>query len=509
MVDLKSYLGRHDFKTLFIEELGWDHASTQHHIEANDERFTINVLAHKRGFQILHCHADRFTLFNRRKLRTLERQVAKVAHEHIVIFTCSDPDKQVWQWAVHMPDGRKVRHREHAFFSSSPPAGLLSRLAGLRFSLEHEEQATIVDAIARAKAVLDVEPERNNFVNRPVLAKRGDELARAMAVGGVAAFHEFVLFHRALASWGTRRLVKRFGMDQEDAAQFGMVALIDAANGFDPGRGFQFSTYATTVIHKRCTREGPAAALLIRVPHHVVWWCDRVALLARKLAERHGPEKRLHFLAWMADRSPQFRQCWVHYEQAMSLTRMSDIERGEYVEFRSRTQGSVAPSQRLEDRAVAQLLRECIDTLSDKEQFIIKSRFGLDGPAQTLTSIGDGLGLTKERIRQVELQSLDKLRSAMTGRIERRQEIPDDEPDAEECAQKPVGARRQQHITGRCAHWPVAAPRAKPWSSRPPAEWFPPDIALKNGICNASQRALGQDLFTHSPDCIGPPTHAD
>jgi hypothetical protein len=201
MDDVGVHLARHDFKALFVEALGWDHASAEHRLDADGLTFTFRLIAHKRGFQILVCEADRYTLFNRHRLRELERQIARLAHEDVIIYTCSEPRKQVWQWAVHMPDGRKLRHREHPFFTEMPPQALLTRIQGLRFSLDEEERITLADALDRARGALDTKSEHNLFVNHPKYAEQGDKLAMAMASGGIEDFHRFVLFHRRLARW--------------------------------------------------------------------------------------------------------------------------------------------------------------------------------------------------------------------------------------------------------------------------------------------------------------------
>ena len=76
--------------------------------------------------------------------RKVQRIVVQTYHEHILIYCCEQPRKQVWQWAIRMPDGRKLRHREHPFFSDSPPASFLARISGLQFTLAEEENATLL-----------------------------------------------------------------------------------------------------------------------------------------------------------------------------------------------------------------------------------------------------------------------------------------------------------------------------------------------------------------------------
>jgi len=242
MTDLTRHLAQHLFRELFIELLGWDYASGGVDVLVDHGCFRLQIIAQKRGLQVLHCPTDHLTLIDRGRLRRVQRKLALQIHEHVVVYSCESPRKQVWQWAIRRDDGRRLRHREHPFFSESPPARLLNRLAGLRFDLSEEESVTIVDALRRVRAALDRKPELNLFVNRPRYAKRSDELARAMKTGGDAELHDFVLFHLPLVTWAVRPLVHLYRGDLEEAEQVGMLGLIHAARHYDPRRGIQFST---------------------------------------------------------------------------------------------------------------------------------------------------------------------------------------------------------------------------------------------------------------------------
>src|SRR5262249_54440191 len=152
-------------------------------------------------------------------LRKVQRIVAQTCHEHILVFCCERPRRQVWQWAIRLPDGRKLRHREHPFFSASPPAPFLNRLSGLRFTLDEEEGVTLVHALERVRRVLDATADLNLFVRRPKYAQRSDELARAMRGGDQDALNRFLLFHLPLARKVSQRLCRWFSVLPEDAEQ--------------------------------------------------------------------------------------------------------------------------------------------------------------------------------------------------------------------------------------------------------------------------------------------------
>lgn len=159
MGDLRGKLGAHDFRALFIELLGWDHVHGGAAVTVDGTSYRFEWVAEKRGFVAIICQTDRYTLFNRQRLRVLQRELVKIAHEHIVIYICDEIRKQVWQWAAHRPDGRRLRHREHPFFSSTPPEPLVQRLQGLRFTIEEEERLTIIECLARVRSALDTDSE--------------------------------------------------------------------------------------------------------------------------------------------------------------------------------------------------------------------------------------------------------------------------------------------------------------------------------------------------------------
>jgi RNA polymerase sigma factor (sigma-70 family) len=410
MDDLGVHLARHDFKALFVEALGWDHASAEHRLDADGLTFTFRLIAHKRGFQILVCEADRYTLFNRHRLRELERQVARLAHEHVIIYTCSEPRKQVWQWAVHMPDGRKLRHREHPFFTEMPPQALLTRIRGLRFSLDEEEQITLADALDRARNALDTKSEHNLFVNHPKYAEQGDKLAMAMANGGVEAFHRFVLFHRRLARWGVKRLVRHFDIDEEDAEQFGMLGLLAAAKHFKHEKGFQFSTYATTAIHQRCQRHGPEQAMLIRVPSLAYWPLHRYLRTAQKLDARSGTWVGEQFVEWITRRTPLVGLRIRQFRQAVGIRSLSDPAEPECLLARKLPSDERLPDAGMMLLDTQSVVRQCVDQLEERDAEILRRRYGFNSTPETLESIARSVDLTKERVRQIILKAEAALR---------------------------------------------------------------------------------------------------
>lgn len=406
------HLACHDFKALFVEVLGWDNASAEHHFEADGQTFKFRLIAHKRGFQVLVCEADRYTLFNRRRLRELERQVFRLAHEHIVIYTCSEPGKQVWQWAIHVPGKKRLRHREHPFFSADPPKELVSRLAGLRFSLAEEENATLVDALDRVRLALDTTSELG-FVRKPWYAEQSDKLAMAMQTGGDAAFHAFVVFHINLLRWGGRRITKKIGIDPEDAEQIAAFTLMRAARHFKPSLGYQFSTYACAAFKRDAERCYGQPFLAVQVSANAYRWFRYVKRELNRRLARDGPDAATDFLN---------ERVGVHAKTAMGFTWVEAVTSAEplppladcqknwdgtpLVDFRDGAHG-------LHREAMSGIIRSAMLTLSDSDRRLIDLRYGFTGREHTLEEIGREFKLTKERIRQKQIKAEAALRKSM------------------------------------------------------------------------------------------------
>ena len=245
LTQLRECLSTHSFRTMFTECIGWERANATIEITVDEKPIVLQAIAEKRGLAVFHCPVHRTSLANRGLLRRIQRALVKCHHEHIVIYASEQPLKQVWQWAVHLEDGRKIRHREHPFLSSKPPDALITRISGLAFSLSEEDDATLSDALNKAKRALDLNPEQELFARFPNYATRSDELAVAMRAGEPGALGAFCEFHFRLARKSSRMLLRWFGMEEDDAFQIACIGLVQAAHRFDPERGNQFSSLAS------------------------------------------------------------------------------------------------------------------------------------------------------------------------------------------------------------------------------------------------------------------------
>ena len=182
-----------------------------------DVTLNLTAVAQKRGLTVFVCPTHRTILANRHLLRDIQRQLRRSHHEHILIYSCETPRKQVWQWATTMADGRRILHHEHPFFSSDPPKRLLERIELLSVSFEEEEKTTLPAVLNRVRAALLPDSEFNLFAKHPSYAAESDRLAMAVKCGEPGALQTFVEFHIPLARKSSRMLIRWFDMDAEDA----------------------------------------------------------------------------------------------------------------------------------------------------------------------------------------------------------------------------------------------------------------------------------------------------
>jgi len=408
MDGVASALFKHAFEHLFIEYLGWDRLRGATAATRHDTTLHLTAVAQKRGFTVFHCEAHRTVLANRPFLRDVQRQIRRTHHEHILIYSCETPRKQVWQWATTLADGRQLLHREHPFFSSDPPKRLIKRIEGLAVSFQEEEQTTLTDVLSRVRTALMPDSELNLFARHPTYAAQSDRLAMAMKRGEPGAFQAFVKFHMPLARKSSRVLIRWFAMDPEDAEQTAMIGLLEAARRFDPDLGYQFSTYAGYWIKQACQRYGLEWGLPIRVPPHLFWPCYRMLFIEARLRATYGEhDAHFKFEQELNDVGITPEQ-WTLFCRARRVDCISELNKENRPIVAIPNGSEVA----LEEACASELrkhIQEALAQLKPRQARILNLRYGLRGREHTLEEVGHLLGVTRERVRQLQVKAEEKL----------------------------------------------------------------------------------------------------
>ncbi len=280
---------------------------------------------------------------------------------------------------------------------------------------EFDEPVEDTDTILTQEGVSIDDPVRmylKEIGKVPLLsAEKEFELATRMSHGDLHAKQQLVEANLRLVVSIAKRYVNR-GMFFLDLIQEGNLGLMKAAEKFDYGKGFKFSTYATWWIRQAITRAIGDQARTIRIAVHMVETINKVLRVSRQLLQEKGRDPLDEEIAKAMDMPvDKVRDILKIAQEPVSLEMPIGEEEDSHLGDFIADDNTPAPADAASYQMLREHLLEVLHTLTPREEAVLKLRFGLeDGRPRTLEEVGKVFDITRERIRQIEAKALRKLR---------------------------------------------------------------------------------------------------
>jgi len=304
-------------------------------------------------------------------------------------------------------DGAEEEADDEAVMSSldaDDTVGLYLKEVGRVPLLTAEQEVSLAKRIERGRRAREV------MAGSVVSARRRRELQLQIEDGWAAREHLITANSRLVISVAKKYMGR--GVPFLDLIQEGNIGLIRAAKKFDYRRGHKFSTYATWWIRQAVTRAIADQGRTIRVPVHMGDQINKLLRISHQLTQRLGRDPSTDELADALTVTPKKVENMIQVaRRPLSLETPTDEEEdsvlGDFIE----DEESPAPAETVTQSLLREHLQEVLNTLPPREVRILQLRYGLlDGQSYTLEEVGRKMGVTRERVRQIEAQALSRLR---------------------------------------------------------------------------------------------------
>ncbi len=282
--------------------------------------------------------------------------------------------------------------------------GLYLSQVGLVPLLTRSEEVELAKRIERGRVC------RDELAHGPVSEKKRKELETYIEDGMAAREHLIMANSRLVIS--VAKKYNNRGVPLLDLIQEGHVGLMRAVKKFDYRRGHKFSTYATWWIRQAITRLIADHGRTIRVPVHMGDRINRMLRSRHQLTQELGREPNEVELAAHLDTTPKSVEDMLRVAQRpISLEKPTDYDSDSVMADFIEDEESPAPEELTQQELLEERVQELLETLPPREALVVRLRYGLPtGEVHTLKQIGEKLGITRERVRQIENQALRRLR---------------------------------------------------------------------------------------------------
>lgn len=293
-----------------------------------------------------------------------------------------------------------------------------------RFGVENPLRPTILCSSVRPKAASGSSAASHDATSlylgdigasKLLTAEEEKELARRIRDGDESAWHRMIESNLRLVVKIARRYINR-GLPLLDLIEEGNLGLMHAVRKFDPDRGFRFSTYATWWIRQTIERAIMNQARTVRLPIHIIKEVNAILRASRRLRETQETQPTPAEIAseLNCDVADVERLLALHERVTIGSSgpASSDDERGLLDSLPAAAHEE--PAQCAQTEGVCKILDHWVWELGDKQRAVVERRFGLHGYRRlTLEEIGQEIGVTRERVRQIQIEALRRLKEML------------------------------------------------------------------------------------------------